>query len=144
MTQYSWGSNKYLNIFQTTITWIFGFKTKREGPTVHWKPVPDWVMTIRASRGHERSGGLQREYQEEEEGKERGRKEHGRRGKELERAGKVSVWPCRAWVTEEGMSTSLLPTHLLQAKAWHRCISGKAVGKEGAEDTESSRPSNQS
>lgn len=42
-------------------------------------------MTIRASRGHERSGGLQREYQEEEEGKERGRKEHGRRGKELER-----------------------------------------------------------
>lgn len=30
-------------------------------------------MTIRASRGHERSGGLQGEYQEEEEGKERGR-----------------------------------------------------------------------
>lgn len=88
MTQYSWGSNKYLNIFQTTITWIFGFKTEREGPTVHWKPVPDWMTTIRASRGHERSGGLQREYQEEEEGKERGREERGRRGKELERSWK--------------------------------------------------------
>lgn len=75
-------------------------------------------MTIRASRGHERSGGLQGENQEEEEGKERGRNaaQEARKGagKEL---GKVTVGPCRAWVTEEGMSTSLLPTNLLEPKA---------------------------
>lgn len=70
---------------------------------------------------------MQGEYQEEEEGKERGGKAardvRKGAGKEL---GKVTGRPCRAWVT----------------KAWHRWISGKAVSKEGAE--ESSRLSNQS
>lgn len=75
------------------------------------------MTTIRASRGHERSEGLQREYQEEEEGKERGRKERGRRGKELERSWKGECVALQSRVTEAGMSTSPLPTHLLQAKA---------------------------
>lgn len=43
------------------------------------------MTTIRASRGHERSGGLQREYQEEEEGKERAWEARKGAGKELER-----------------------------------------------------------
>lgn len=75
-------------------------------------------MTMRAPRGHERSRGLLGEYQEEEEGKDRGRKAAREAGKGAgEELGKVTVRPCRARVTEEGMSNSLLPTYLLQAKA---------------------------